>query len=53
MRKWAYLLIAAGNNDIAEGKVNEAIEKYLTVIRLGQHACQQPTPIDMLVGIAM
>ncbi|MGD0572210.1 MAG: hypothetical protein ABSB11_04235 [Sedimentisphaerales bacterium] len=53
MRKWAYLLIAAGNNNIAEGNVNEAIEKYFTVIRLGQHECQQPTPIDMLVGIAI
>ena len=52
MRKWAYLLVAAGNNNMAEGNTNDAVEKYLTVIRLGQHACQQPTPIDMLVGIA-
>jgi hypothetical protein len=53
MRKWAYLLAAAGNNDIAEGNANEAIEKYLTIIRFGQHLCQQPTPINMLVGIAL
>ena len=52
MRKWAYLLIVAGNNDVAEGKSNEAIEKYLTAIRIGQHASQQPVAVDFLVGVA-
>ncbi|MBE3143818.1 MAG: hypothetical protein IMZ61_07840, partial [Planctomycetes bacterium] len=41
-----------GNNDITKGNSNEAVEKYLATLQLGQHECQQPTPIDMLVGIA-
>lgn len=53
MRKWTYLLIAAGNNDIAEGNTNEAVEKYIAVLRMGHHLCQQPSFIGMLVGIAI
>jgi len=51
-RRWAYLLEAASNNDIAEGNTNEAIEKYLAAVRMGQNASQQPTAVDVLVGIA-
>jgi hypothetical protein len=51
-RRWAYLLVAAGNNDTAEGNTNEAIEKYLAAIRLGQHEYQQPEYTDKLVGMS-
>jgi hypothetical protein len=53
MRRWAYLLIYAGNNDRGEGRVNAAIEKYVSVQQIGRHLCQQPTVIDALVGIAI
>jgi hypothetical protein len=52
MRRWSYLLIAAGNNDMAEGNTNEAVEKYLAALQLGQHEYQQPGSIDKLVGMA-
>ena len=52
MRRWSYLLIAAGNNNAADGNTNEAVEKYLAAIRLGQHEYQQPEYIDTLVGMA-
>lgn len=53
MRHWAFLLIRAANNDLGEGRETKALEKYRTVMRIGQHLCQQPTMIDYLVGIAI
>jgi len=53
IRKFAYLLIAAGNNDMDEGKSNDAAEKYCTIIQIGRHLCQQPVVIDKLIGIAI
>lgn len=53
MRKWAYLLASAANNDIAEGRTNQAIEKYIAIIQMGKHLRQQPTLIDILVGMGI
>ena len=53
MRSWAFLLIRAGNNDIAEGRTHEALEKYITVTIMGRHLRQQAKLIDLLVGIAV
>jgi hypothetical protein len=53
MRPWAYLLIAAGNNNMAEGGTNEAVEKYLAVLRMSRHLSRQTSAIEMLVGIAI
>lgn len=53
IRRWARLLIRAGNNDIADGRTNQAIEKYIAVLQMARHQCQQPTIIDVLVGIAI
>jgi hypothetical protein len=53
MKKWAQLLISAGNNDIAEGRTKEGLEKYIAVLQMGKHQCQQSTMIDLLVGIAI
>ena len=53
VRHWAFLLMYAANNDIAEGRFNQAIEKNLTVLQMAKHMCQQPIMIDMLVGIAI
>jgi hypothetical protein len=53
IRQWAYLLVAAGNNDLAEGNTEEAIEKFTSVIRMGQHLSHQPRSVDTLVGIAI
>ena len=53
MRGWAYLLIYAGNNDIGEGRINAGLDKYIAVLQMGKHQCQQLAIIDMLVGIAV
>jgi hypothetical protein len=53
MRHWAQMLIRAANNDLGEGRDTEALEKCLTVMRIGQQLCRQPTQIDWLVGKAI
>ncbi|MCP4258824.1 MAG: hypothetical protein GY774_15175 [Planctomycetes bacterium] len=53
MRQWAFLLIRAANHDIAQGKSDLALEKYISVIQIGRHECQQPLAIDYIVGIAI
>jgi len=39
---WTYLLIRSGNMDAGEGRIDAAIEKYICVLRMGSHLCQQP-----------
>ena len=53
MRQWAFLLVRAGNHDIARGKTNLALEKYISVIRIGRHESQQPVAIDYILGHAI
>jgi hypothetical protein len=53
MRRWAYLLVRAANNDIAEGRIDTGIQKYQCLIKMGNHQCQQPVWVDLLVGIAV
>jgi hypothetical protein len=53
MRHWAQMLIRAANNDSGEGRNTEAFEKCLTVMKIGQQLCRQPTQIDWLVGTAI
>ena len=53
MRRYAYLLVSSANNDIAEGRVDAALEKYFSLIKMADHMQQQSTLIEMLVGIAI
>jgi hypothetical protein len=53
MRHWAYLLVYAANNDLGEGRINQAIEKTGAVLQMSKHQYQQPALIDFLVGIAL
>ncbi|MHC4584089.1 MAG: hypothetical protein ACYS3N_06135 [Planctomycetota bacterium] len=53
MRQWAFLLVRAGNHDIAQGKTNLGLEKYISVIHIGKHEFQQPVAIDHILGIAI
>lgn len=48
-RDWSDLLIAAGSNDIAEGRISEGIEKYLTSIQLAKHLNQH---VDMMIVLS-
>jgi len=53
IRRCAFLLVCAANNDLAEGRVDQAIKKNLTILQMAKHQCQQPMMIDMLVGTAI
>ncbi|UCG48001.1 MAG: hypothetical protein JSU94_21285, partial [Phycisphaerales bacterium] len=52
MRDWARLLVRAANNDIAEGRIESGLAKYLALLKLARHLRQQPVVIDNLVGNA-
>jgi hypothetical protein len=47
------LLICSANNDVAEGRVDQALEKYIANLQIAKHLYQQPIPMDMLVGMAI
>jgi len=53
MRHWSELLIISANNDVAEGRVDGGLEKYIANLQMAKHLYQQPTPMDLLVGIAI
>ncbi|GAJ13967.1 unnamed protein product, partial [marine sediment metagenome] len=53
MRRWAYLLSIAANNDIAEGRTDNAIAKYRCVTQLARHLCQQPIFLEYIIGTAV
>ncbi len=50
VHKWAYLLVRAANNDIAEGRVESGLRKYFAVSQIARHLCQQPVTLDILRG---
>ncbi|MHC4529590.1 MAG: hypothetical protein ACYS29_17090, partial [Planctomycetota bacterium] len=53
MRRWGQLLICTANNDIAEGRVDSALERYIAAVRMGTHMQQQSPMMDILVGIKL
>ncbi len=53
VRRWARLMVIAINNDIAEGRIDEASKKIVTNLQIAKHQYQQPTSIDVLTGIAV
>jgi hypothetical protein len=53
MRRCAFLLLSAANNDIAEGRTDAGLEKYLCMIQVANHLYQQPALVDFLVGGAI
>ena len=53
MKQLATLLVCAANNDFAEGRIEQTLEKSIVLLQMAKHLCQQPTLIEMLVGIAL
>lgn len=53
MRSWMFFLSRAINNDIGEGRIEAAIEKYACIIGMVRHLYQQPVLIHQLVAIAI
>jgi hypothetical protein len=52
MHGWAYLLIRSGNMDAGEGRIDAATEKYICILRMGAHLCQQPVLFYYNNGVA-
>jgi len=50
IRKWAFLLCQAANNDIGEGKIDDAIAKWQCLIQIGKHLSQQSQLFEYLSG---
>lgn len=50
MMRFARLLVCAANNDLAEKKSEEALEKQFALLRMSEHLRQQPITVDMLAG---
>jgi hypothetical protein len=53
MSTWVYLLLRAGNNDIAEDRIDSGVQKYLAAVEIGRHVAQQPVLECGIVGMAM
>jgi len=53
MRHWGELLIISANNDIAEGRIDEGLEKYIATLQIAKHLYQHPIPMDLLIGISI
>ena len=53
IRMSAFLLVSAANNDIAEGRIDAALEKFFCINQMAEHMNQQPVMICHLVGIAI
>jgi len=52
IRQWSFLLIRAANNDIADGRIDQALEKNFAVLQMAKHQHQQPMLVDLLVAMA-
>jgi len=50
MRKWAFFLCHAANNDIGEGRIDDAIVKLQCLIQIGKHLRQQSQLIEYVTG---
>ncbi len=53
MRVWTFYLVRAANNDIADGRTEQALEKCFCLIRIGRHNRQQPFALDFSIGITI
>lgn len=53
IRQCAWFIISTANNDIAEGRIDAALEKYFCVIRMANHMYQQPAMLFHIVGFGV
>jgi hypothetical protein len=53
MRQWAFLLMFAVNNDLAEGRLGAAFAKWRCLLQMANHLRQQPEHIDHILATAI
>jgi hypothetical protein len=52
MRVIVVYLIHLANNDIAENRIEQGLEKYICAIRISRHNRQQPSNTSFIIGIS-
>jgi len=50
-RQCTFLVISAANNDMADGRTDAGIEKYLSILNIANHLYQQPTLLYYQMGV--
>jgi hypothetical protein len=53
LQSWAAMLLRAGNNDMAEGRIGQAVTKYIGALRIAGHLYQQQQMVDFLIGFGI
>jgi hypothetical protein len=53
MRHIASLLLSSANRDMGEYRIDEALEKYKCLVRMGRHIQSQPSFMQLMVGEAI
>ena len=51
--KWTSVLRYAMGNDIGEGRIEAAIEKYASIVGLARHLCEQPISLYYIIGMGI
>lgn len=53
LKSWAILFLLSGNNDLAEGRPNDAFAKYIYALQIKEHLYQQKRTVDFLIGFGI
>ena len=53
LKSWAVLLLLSGNNDIAKGRLDEGLLKYICALQIADHLYQQKRITDFLISFAI
>jgi len=53
LKSWAILLLLSGNNDIAEGRLDQGFLKYVWALQIADHLYQQKRIIDFLISFVI
>jgi hypothetical protein len=53
MRQWTFLLCQAANNDVGEGRIDDAIAKWQCLIQIGKHFRQQSQLFEYVSGMGI
>lgn len=53
LKSWAVLLLISANNDIAEGRLDHGLSKYVNALRIADHLYQQKRIVDFLISFGI
>jgi len=53
MGDWAHLLIRAANNDRGDGRIDQAVEKYASVLKMNNLILQDSSDVTMGIGTSL